>query len=293
MRYRNLLFSCVLVFITITSFSQAKRYLYFFDKDLNPTEKAKSIFNGIGVYENGLMELRLYNSLNKNLVCIEHYTDSSLQLSDGFFQSYYTNASKEWEGNYLKGKEDGLWQRWDSLGRIIDSSVYNNGEKIIEVHYGYYKNGILDSFIVNNIKADRLQKTFYDDKGKVVSEVSFTGQRGFEKVYKNGIIVRSDSVFTRDEIEASFPGGASVWTRYIMSQIERNQNELGNNDYGTCIVKFIVGIDGKVAGVEATTMQGTKLAEIAVRAIRNGPKWKPAMQYGRPVRAYRLQPVLR
>jgi hypothetical protein len=202
-------------------------------------------------------------------VSIEHYTDSSLQLNDGFFQSYYPNASKEWEGNYLNGKEDGLWQKWDSMGHIIDSTVYNNGEKIIEVHFGYYKNGILDSFTVNNIKTDRLQKTFYDDKGKVVSEVSFTGQSGFEKVYQNGIIVRSDSVFTRDEIEASFPGGANAWTRYIMGQIERHQNELGSNDYGTCILKFIVGSDGNIAGVEATTMQGTKLAEIAVRAIRN------------------------
>ena len=61
--------------------------------------------------------------------------------------------------------------------------------------------------------------------------------------------------------------------------------------YGTCIVKFIVDSEGNVTGVEATTMRGTKLAEIAVHVIRNGPKWKPAMQYGRPVRAYRLQPV--
>jgi hypothetical protein len=224
-------------------------------------------------------------------VYIEHYTDSSLQLSDGVFQSYYANASKEWQGNYLKGKEDGLWQRWDSLGHLIDSSVYNNGEKVLEVHIGYYKNGILDSFIVNNIRTDQLQKTFYDDKGTIVNEVSFTGQNGLDKVYTNGIIVRIDSVVTRAEIEASFPGGQVAWNRYIMKEIERNQNELGNNDYGTCIVKFIVDIDGKVASVEATTLRGTKLSEIIVRAIRNGPKWKPAIQYGKPVKAYRLQPV--
>ena len=291
MKFKTLAFSCVLLFCTITSFSQTKRYLYYFDKDLNPTEKAKSIFNGIGVYENGLVELKFYNSLNKNLVFIEHYTDSSLQLSDGFFQSYYTNASKEWEGNYLKGKEDGLWQRWDSLGHMIDSSVYNNGEKIMEVHYGYHKNGILDSFIVDSVRTDRLQKTYYDTSGKVVSEVSFTGQNGIKKVYENGIMVRTDSLFTRDEIEASFPGGTAAWTQYVQKEVERNQNEFTTKDYGTCIVKFIIDIDGKITEAVATTMQGTKLAEIAVSAIRNGPKWKPAMQYGRPVKAYRLQPV--
>jgi hypothetical protein len=29
-------------------------------------------------------------------------------------------------------------------------------------------------------------------------------------------------------------------------------------------------------------MQGTNLAAIAVQAIKYGPKWKPAMQFGRP-----------
>jgi antitoxin component YwqK of YwqJK toxin-antitoxin module len=291
MTYKIHLLSFVLAFITITSFSQTKRYLYYFDKDFNSTKKSKSIFHGIGVYENGLVEVRVYNSLNNDLVYIEHYTDSSLQLSDGFFQSYHRNASREWEGNYLKGKEEGLWQKWDSLGHIIDSSVYNNGEKVMEAHFGYHKNGILSSFIVTNIKADQLQKTYYDSSGKVVSEVSFTGQNGINKVYKNGTMVRADSLFTRDEIEASFPGGPAAWTQYIQKEVERNQNEFTSNDYGTCWVKFIVGIDGKITDVVATTMQGTKLAEIAVSVIRNAPKWKAAIQYGRPVNAYRLQPV--
>ena len=42
---------------------------------------------------------------------------------------------------------------------------------------------------------------------------------------------------------------------------------------------------------EATTMKGTKLAEVAVNAIRKGPNWTPAQQNGRYVNAYRLQPV--
>jgi protein TonB len=38
-------------------------------------------------------------------------------------------------------------------------------------------------------------------------------------------------------------------------------------------------------------MKGTKLAEICVNAIRKGPKWTPAEQNGRKVKAYRKQPV--
>ena len=68
-------------------------------------------------------------------------------------------------------------------------------------------------------------------------------------------------------------------------------DEFTESDYGTCIVKFIVDKTGKVSQVEATTMKGSKLAEIAVNAIRRGPNWTPAQQNGRYVNAYRLQPV--
>ncbi|HEU5365127.1 MAG TPA: energy transducer TonB, partial [Hanamia sp.] len=56
-------------------------------------------------------------------------------------------------------------------------------------------------------------------------------------------------------------------------------------------VRFIVDKTGTVSDVQATTMKGSKLAEIAVNAIRKGPKWTPAQQNGRFVNAYRLQPV--
>ena len=60
---------------------------------------------------------------------------------------------------------------------------------------------------------------------------------------------------------------------------------------GTCIVKFVVSKDGTVSDVEAITMKGTKLAEVAVNAIRKGPRWIPARQNGTAVNAYRQQPV--
>jgi antitoxin component YwqK of YwqJK toxin-antitoxin module len=278
------------LFITITSFSQTKQYLYYFDKNINSTDQSKSIFSGIGASEDSLFKLILYNASTKHLILIEHFTDSSLKVSEGLFQSYFRNVSVELEGNYLGGKKEGLWQEWDSLGHLIDSSVYNNDEKKLEVHFGYHKNGTLDSFIVNNIKTNELNKIYYNDSGKVVSEVNFEGQKGLEKVFENGSIIKSDSVFTRAEIEAYFPGGNNAWSQYIINQIQRDLNELTNKDYGTCLVKFIVGIDGRVTNVEATTMKGTKLAEIAVSAVQYGPKWKPASQYGKLVRAYRIQP---
>lgn len=101
-----------------------------------------------------------------------------------------------------------------------------------------------------------------------------------------------DSVaYSQVEVEASFPGGQPAWVKYITKQIMENIDQLRKKDYGTCIVKFIVGKDGYVSAVEATTMKKSRLAKIAVDAIENGPRWIPAQQNGRKVNAYRLQPV--
>ena len=90
----------------------------------------------------------------------------------------------------------------------------------------------------------------------------------------------------------SFPGGDGGWARYVKKAIEGNIDELTDaGQSGTCRVRFIVSKDGSASSVEALTMKGSKLAEIAVNAIRKGPKWTPAQQNGRMVNAYREQPV--
>jgi protein TonB len=112
----------------------------------------------------------------------------------------------------------------------------------------------------------------------------------------------SDKVFQKVEIDAEFPGGTSGWTRYVTREIERNIDELQDDGRsGTVVVLFIVDKEGAVsevralpcaeAGVGNCLPPNSKLAEIAVNAIRKGPKWKPAIQNGRQVKAYRRQPV--
>lgn len=100
-----------------------------------------------------------------------------------------------------------------------------------------------------------------------------------------------DKIFTKVEIEASFPGGPDKWLAYVKNAISSHLDEFTESDYGTCIVKFVVDKTGKVSNVEATTMKGSKLAEIATNIIRKGPNWVPAQQNGKYVNAIRLQPV--
>ncbi|MEJ7672435.1 MAG: energy transducer TonB [Chitinophagaceae bacterium] len=70
-----------------------------------------------------------------------------------------------------------------------------------------------------------------------------------------------DKVFTKVEIEASFPGGDGGWARYVKKAIESNIDDLTEaGESGTVRIRFIVSKDGTVSDVEALTMKGSKLS---------------------------------
>ncbi|HEY8688184.1 MAG TPA: energy transducer TonB [Chitinophagaceae bacterium] len=121
----------------------------------------------------------------------------------------------------------------------------------------------------------------------LIPPVELKGNSAIEAPAKKGNM--DQPPFTTVEIEAKFKGD---WGAYVKKEIEKNMDELTEaNESGTCIVRFVVSKDGSVSNVEAMTMKGSKLAEVAVNAIRKGPKWIPAMQNGTQVNAYRQQPI--
>jgi protein TonB len=102
-----------------------------------------------------------------------------------------------------------------------------------------------------------------------------------------------NKIFDKVEIEASFPGGDSKWRQYL----ERNCNGQVATDGGapegtyTTIVQFVVDKEGNISDVKALTNHGYGMEEEAMRVIKKGPKWSPAVQNGRQVKAYRKQPI--
>lgn len=291
MRTKTLLISAILIFLFSTSFSQGKRYVYYLDNNLDVCDKAASVFTGHGTLQNNLLNLRVYANQNPEVVLlVANFTDSSLAINQGLFQTFYINGRKETECNYENNELNGAWEKWDSASHLTDSLTYDHGKKTDSATFYYYKNGAVRSYDVTNFRNDQFRQVAYNDSGTITSEVFFTGQKGVMKTY-SGLVVKTDSLFTRKEKEASFPGGSAGWQKFISREIMSHINDFTDNHYGTCVVRFIINTDGRVSEVQATTMIGSTLASIAVEAIKNGPKWIPAMQYGRVVKAYRLQPV--
>ncbi|MBX3253660.1 MAG: N-acetylmuramoyl-L-alanine amidase [Chitinophagaceae bacterium] len=106
------------------------------------------------------------------------------------------------------------------------------------------------------------------------------------------VVAYGKKIFAKAEQAPTFPGGDLAWAKHISRIINKDMLKLiEDNKQGTCIVRFVVNTDGTVSDVEALTMKETQLAKSAVAAVENGPKWNPAVQNGKVVKAYHSQPV--
>ena len=94
-----------------------------------------------------------------------------------------------------------------------------------------------------------------------------------------------DSLFTAVQISAQFNGGPEAWRKYL----ERNLNSNLPNENGAPIgsysvtVSFVVDKSGAINDVKAENDPGYGTKDEAIRVIKKGPNWKPAIQNGREV----------
>ena len=64
-----------------------------------------------------------------------------------------------------------------------------------------------------------------------------------------------------------------------------------NNIQGRVVVVFIVNRDGSIVEPEVVKSVNPMLDKEALRVISNMPKWKPGLQFGKPVRVKFTVPV--
>jgi TonB family protein len=115
-----------------------------------------------------------------------------------------------------------------------------------------------------------------------------------DKNYKNQPEMNGKKIiFSKVEIEATYPGGAEAWRRYLLKTFRYPDKAIDKEIQGTVVVKYVVSIDGNLSNVvaESGPVEGG-LREEAIHVIKNSGKWVPAMQNGRKVNAYKRQPIV-
>jgi protein TonB len=145
--------------------------------------------------------------------------------------------------------------------------------------------------VVEELKETKIDVTTQEgikDEGIIAPAVIDEGKGIVEEKKED-----ENKIFEKVEIEATFKGGESAWRKYL----ERNLNPSAPVDNGapeglyTVYVQFVVSKDGSISDVRALTKHGYGMEEEAVRVIKKGPAWTPAIQNGRSVNAYRKQPI--
>ena len=128
------------------------------------------------------------------------------------------------------------------------------------------------------------------DEGIVAPPVSDAGKGVIEAPKKDE--TNYDEIFTKVEIESSYPGGTGAWMRYLNKTFRYPQEAQDDGVQGTIVVQFIVDKEGNVSEVEAVSGPSTGgLREEAIRVIKKSGKWEPAVQNGRKVKSYKKQPI--
>jgi hypothetical protein len=166
------------------------------------------------------------------------------------------------EGNYAEKKLNskvGSFKYYSEDGTLYCVTMYEKGREK-EITY-YYKSGARKSYIAYGGKGVE-KEVGWDEKGNEVS----------------GYIVRR---------EARFKGGMQAWIAYLQQNLKAEVAVESGAPAGryTTIVTFLVAQDGTISEVVAADIPARckACAEEAVRVIKTGPNWEPALINNSPV----------
>ncbi|MEQ1798255.1 MAG: hypothetical protein ABL872_09895 [Lacibacter sp.] len=104
-------------------------------------------------------------------------------------------------------------------------------------------------------------------------------------------VIKKDSLSSKPDVEAQFPGGENMWNKYIQKNVEKKIDALVDDikSRGTTEVEFTVAADGFVSNIKVISLEGSVLADVLYTAISTGPRWIAATKNGLPVESVRKQ----
>jgi len=224
--------------------------------------------------------------------------------------SYYVFNEKEEpckleEARYigiLEKLEDTVyqWQYYSFSGPLIRVETYKDQE--MSIPNGYFaffdSNGIIDSsgFTFNG----RKDKTwfYYSDTLTVWQSEEYNKGVLLKRTNEAELKAQHEDLNPSNalqldpgEKEATFKGNDNAWRKYLQGNINFPARATSLNKGGTVIVSFVVDKDGSVNDIHIVQSVEYSLDEEALRLIKQSPKWQPALQKGRVVKAYRRQPI--
>jgi len=260
----------------LSELSNKKGIKTYLDRTLGITTPQQATYYGTIVKEDQLIKYILTETFKNNEIFSMHFTDSSLETSNGLFSSLYPNGRLRLQGNFVLGRKNGWWLQWNYDGLVTDSARYDLGNKISETALAYQPDGSLMTMDVFDFNDQTMRRMLFDDNEKT-----------YDQIMKRNIPDK-DSLYSTADNEAIFRGGETAWLNYVRPALVKKRSNIFSS--GTCVVGFTVDTSGKVSDVKVLTMRGSDLARIVEKVIKNGPDWIPAEVHGIKVMFFLLQP---
>lgn len=300
-------------FLVLSLFAvQAQKKEQGFDFFFKPTQGAARYYV-ITQKKDSLWHREAYYLPERGMAMEGFYKDEDCQTPHGTVSWYHPNKNLKSKGSYVNGKREGMHLNFDGEGHMTDSANYagdrlkgiklawtSDGIQIDSMNFdgagngaqvSWYKDGTLE--MAGYWEADTLRKgrwKYYHANGQLKATEEYAGgKRTAIACYdEKGQLLKDCEM-----VEAQFPGGDGAWGRYIGGKLKAEVPVNKGAPVGQymVVVQFIVNTDGTIENIESLTQFGYGMEQEVERVIRHSPRWKPAKQYGKLVRAYRRQPI--
>jgi len=246
--------------------------IYYYNQYFEPSDSVNAKFTGLLLQENQKWKFTVLNINDKNILMVGSYLDSAMKVKDGLLEFWYENKFKKNEEQYSNGKPNGWWKLWDEKGRLIDSSLYSNGELKLKTASSFYLNDSVSMHLFRDITTKRTYARYYYDSGGLMYEVEFLKGIEIERknYYKNGQIKnhfkkdeKGKSIFVKRFTES---GDELSEKEYQQQQKElRKQLEKEFENFKEAVVKNAPEFDGGKIGFQTYLNQNLKIPERVLR----------------------------
>jgi periplasmic protein TonB len=224
------------------------------------------------------------------------------QTDDRFylFDKNWENVTQSKKAEYLvrvrqNTDSDYEWTYYKIFGPRIKRESFKDEKATIPNgrYLYYYEDGGIDS--AGKMASGQLNGPwfFYNHKGRIIRE----------KKYDMGNLVKDTTFEVKDdqdqteiqlkpgESKSEYPGGVGAWQQFLSKNLHYPDRAISAEAMGEVKLQFVVDTAGVILNPEIIHSVEYSLDEESLRIIGLSEKWTPAVQRGRKVKSYKIQPI--
>ena len=241
------------------------------------------------------------------------FTDSTFKTGSGQFYYFYPNKNVQRTGSYVSGKKEGVWLEFYFNGLLSDSGSFQKN-KPVGLKIGWYSNGYISDSAVYEPDGSAIEMGWFDNgrpsySGRLVADYKRQGKWQFFhksgavsaiESYDNGKLIGkkyfdekgTEMDTTTNDKHASPKGGKEGWRKYLGKSVYYPRGvKIVNAEKVSVVVTATVNEEGDIEDAYVSVPFARDFDDIALKAIKNSPKWDPEIKHNRAVKSTIRQTV--